>query len=178
MACGVPSSAAIYRKPPPGAVKFGSGNVPVDPDDYAVPSDHYPVYRATQKFLPPAPPDCTVNWKNSNNGCSSMPRTKILTTDVWKVTHVFGGRYLVESSSYSQREERLLEKSGYLSNQYDFAIYILPNGVVAGGWQILPGSSKVFSARYTYLSYAPVKNKGWPPGQVFEQVAAGRADSE
>lgn len=167
------SSAAIYREPPPGVVKYGSGRLPADPDDYAVNPSNYPAYQAGQAFLPPAPPDCTANWKDSDRSCTSMPRAKILPTDVWHVTHVFNGRYMIESNDFYKREEKLLEEDGYLSNQYSFAIYIFPNGEVSGGWQILPGFTKGGPARYTYLSYAPRKNEGWPSGKVFEKVPAG-----
>lgn len=186
--CGLSSSAAIYRKPPPGVVQYGTGKVPVDPDDYAVSPEKYPVYKAQQDFDPPSAQSCWANFVGSNRGCSLLPQTKILASDVWHVTHVVDDRYLIESDAYNERECRLLNKKGYSAGSvnifgsclrdYNFAIYISADGDVSGGWELLPGPQKILSARYTYLSYAPSKNKGWPSGQVFEQVAAGSPNNE
>ncbi|HET7587679.1 MAG TPA: hypothetical protein VFL45_06315 [Gammaproteobacteria bacterium] len=178
-ACGVSSSAAIYRNPPPGVVQYGSGKVPVDPDDYAVNPGKYPVYRAKQDFDPPSPRDCWANFVGSKRGCSSLPQTKVLASDVWHVTHMIDDRYLIESDTYNNRECQALATKyavglervfGSYSCQYNFAIYIRSDGTVSGGWELLPSSQKVLSARYTYLSYAPRKNEGWPSGQVFEKL--------
>lgn len=179
-ACGVSSSAAIYRNPPPGVVQYGSGKVPVDPDDYAVNPGKYPAYRAKQDFDSPSAKNCWANFVGSKRGCSLLPQTKILRSDVWHVTHVVDGRYLIESDAYNERECRFLSKRGYHAGfinifgsclrEYNFAIYVSAEGDVSGGWELLPGPTKGGSARYTYLSYAPRKNEGWPSGQVFKKL--------
>jgi hypothetical protein len=169
-ACSVASSPAAYEGPPAGAVKDGSGTTPIDPDALLINSNEYPRFHVLQLLSPPEIKYVLFGY------AVIVEMVPIYPSDVWRVTHVFVGRYLIESDEYNERECRLMAKKhqdGYVNpwgkclRQHDYAIFVTPSGEVSGGWQLLPGPQLGGSNRYTYLSYAPDKNAGWPTGPVF-----------
>ena len=172
-ACGVASSPAAYEGPPAGAIKAGSGPTPIDPDTLQVNSSKYPLFHVLQQLSPPEIRYLLFGYP------VTVEMIPINPSDTWRVTHVFAGRYLIESDEYNERECRFLAKNypkkndanvnifGSCKRQHDYAIFVSPNGEISGGWQLLPGPQLGGSNRYTYLSYAPDKNAGWPVGVVF-----------
>lgn len=163
-ACGVSSSSAIYQSPPQGAVTYGTGATPVDPDDYRVDSSKYPEFKVFTELTPPESNWC---WF----GCQKVVQVPIITTDVWRVTHVVMGKWLIESETYQDRQEAYVRKNYQLgANQHNYAVYITQEGSVDGGWELLPGSNLLFSERYMYMSFDPKNNAGWPTGSVFVRI--------
>lgn len=169
-ACGVASSPAAYEGPPSNALTQGSGSTPINPDTLRVNSNEYPQFHLVQQLSPPEIKYMLFGYE------VTVEMVPIDPSDTWRVTHVFAGRYLIESDEYNERECRLMAKKhqdGYVNpwgkclRQHDYAVFIAPNGEVSGGWQLLPGPQLGGSNRYTYLSYAPEKNAGWPTGEVF-----------
>jgi hypothetical protein len=160
--------------PPPGALTYGSGPVPVNPDKFAVDSKKYPTYKANGTIKPPATQYC---WPE---GCAPIEMTNILPTDVWVVTHVFKGLYMIESDEYQNRQCRFkLVSAGMGAKQnvdgggmtsfsktctsaHLFAIYVDTTGKISGGWELLPGPNILFAERDTYLSPTPGKASQWP----------------
>ena len=162
--CGAASSSAVYQEPPPGSVQYGTGASPVDPDDYEVSPADYPSFHVRTDI---DPPDSTRCWFR----CSKLTQVRILPTDIWHVTHVVAGKWLIESSAYQDRQEAYVRSHYHIgSNKYNYAIYVDGNGVIDGGWQLLPGSNKLFSERYMYFTFDPKNNAGWSKGTVFEKV--------
>lgn len=172
-ACGVASSPAAYEGAPADAISHGSGSTPIDPDDLTVDSNKYPLFHISQQVSPPEIRYLLFGYP------VTVEMTQIYPSDTWHVTHVFAGKYLIESDEYNERECRFLAKNypekndanvnifGTCKRQHDYAIFVISNGEISGGWQLLPGSQLGGSNRYTYLSYAPEKNSGWPPGPIF-----------
>lgn len=169
-ACSMASSPAAYEKPPSNAVRYGSGSTPIDPDTLTVHSSKYPLFHILQQLSPPEIRYLLFGYP------VTVEMVQIYPSDTWRVTHVFAGRYLIESDDYNDRECRLMAKNhqdGYVNpwgkclRQHDYAIYITPKGEISGGWQLLPGPQLWGSSRYTYLSYAPEKDAGWPTGAIF-----------
>ena len=124
------------------------------------------------------PPDIKYKLFNYDVTVEMVP---IDPTDTWHVTHIFAGRYLIQSDEYNERECRLMAKKrqdgfvnifGACKRDHDYAIYVTPTGEMSGGWQLLPGPRLGGSERYTRLSYAPAQDAGWPMGTVFQPVAA------
>lgn len=168
------ASEAAYMQPPPGAVLYGSGPVPLNPDQFKVDPDKYPAYVAIEKLKPPTTQMC---WPG---GCLTLEMAEILPTDVWKVTHVFRGKYMIESTQFENKQCNLNLGPSILGTRqnpagggttwlsrtcqraYDYVIYITPDGQVAGGWELLPGPGKILEARNTYLSPSPEKTALWP----------------
>lgn len=172
-ACGMASSPAAYEGPPSNAIEHGSGSSPIDPDDLAVSSEKFPQFHVLQQLSPPEIKYLLFGYE------VMVEMIPISPSDTWRVTHVFADRYLIESDEYNERECRFLAKNyprandayvnifGSCLRQHNYAIFVTPSGEISGGWQLLPGPQLVLSARYTYLSYAPEKNAGWPMGAVF-----------
>lgn len=169
-ACSVASSPAAYEGPPSDAIEHGSGQTPIDPDRLVVNPDNYPKFHVAQSLSPPIIQYDLFHLK------FTIEMTTISPSDTWRVTHVFAGRYLIESDEYNERECRFVAKKksesqinifGSCLRQHDYAVFVTPNGEISGGWQLLPGPQLGGSNRYTYLSYAPEKNAGWPTGVVF-----------
>jgi len=147
---------------------------PVYVDKFKVNSKDYPAFRlAGNSLVPPVSKLCTFG------GCIDIRQTKIEKEDVWHVTHIVNGRYLIQSKEYNERQCRYRAKkgSGYWSvnifnmclRSYDFAIYITPEGEVSGGWELLPGHRKGGAERKVFFNMNPSKNTGWPDGAVFQQ---------
>lgn len=161
-ACGVYSSSEFYSHP---------STPPVNPDKYEVNSSNYPIYRSIIEFIPPSVRDCRFN------ACAHYPMAPIKVTDLWRVTHIYENRYIIESEKYNVRECMLLYKThhyGFSKNLFsgcthklNFGIYINANGVIAGGWQLLPGTPLLFGERYMHLGI----NVGsdWPDGILFRK---------
>src|ERR1700733_5473027 len=105
--------------------------------------------------------------------------TDILSTDVWMVTHVFKGLYMIESKEYQERECRLKIDGGptlfsdTCHSRHLFAIYTDPAGKLVGGWQLLPGPDKLFSERDVYLDPSPDKTRQWPADFGFSAQPSG-----
>jgi len=164
------SSPAAYEGPPNDAIEYGSGRAPIDPDKLLVNSDKYPRFHLAQTLSPPA-----IDYLLFGHPVE-VEMVPIYPSDTWRVTHIFANRYLIESDNYNERECRLMAKKhddGYVNpfgnclRQHDYAVFITTSGEVSGGWQLLPGPQLGGSNRYTYLSYAPGKNTGWPTGAIF-----------
>ena len=147
---------------------------PVYVDKFKVNSKDYPAFRlAGDLLVPPVSKLCTFG------GCIDIRQIKIEKEDVWHVTHIVTGRYLIQSYSYNERQCRYLDKKGYgdwfvnilnmCLRSYDFAIYITPDGEVSGGWELLPGHRKGGAERKVFFNMNPSKNTGWPDGEVFQQ---------
>lgn len=169
-ACSMASSPAAYEGPPNDAIEYGSGRAPIDPDKLLVNSDKYPRFHLAQTLSPPA-----IDYLLFGHPVE-VEMVPIYPSDTWRVTHIFANRYLIESDNYNERECRLMAKKhddGYVNpfgnclRQHDYAVFITTSGEVSGGWQLLPGPQLGGSNRYTYLSYAPGKNTGWPTGAIF-----------
>ena len=169
-ACGMASSPAAYEGPPSNAITRGSGSSPVDPDTLQVNSSVYPQFHVLQLLSPPE-----IKYVLFGHDVT-VEMVPINPSDTWHVTHLFANRYLIESDEYNDRECRLMAKKhqdGYINpwgkclRQHDYTIFVTLSGEVSGGWQLLPGPQLGGSNRYTYLSYAPEKNAGWPVGTVF-----------
>lgn len=179
--CGVSSSSALYRPAPPNAWTDQPNGEPVDPDRFVVDSSNYPTFQTSTDIQPPTALNC---WQ-SFSVCENLAQIQILKTDVWRVTHVVAGHWLIESTSYQNREEDSLQdaakqaaKNGFQrtfgmpsNHQYNFAICVDQDGRVDGGWELLPGSAKLFSERYMYFSFDQQQNAGWPTGSVFTQMS-------
>lgn len=161
-------SAADYMTPPAGAVTEGSGPYSVNPDGFKVDPNKYPKFTASADVDPPDARDCWIG------GCSPRKMAPILTTDIWSVTHIVRNKYLIESDSYNERQCLYMNKLkenpagggvnifGHCLRALEFGIYVTPTGAVDGGWQILPGSQKIFSARETFLAPDVRNTKMWP----------------
>lgn len=166
--------SAHYMDPPKGSVASGSGPEPVNPDHYIVSANNYPTYQVKNELGPPKAEACMLG------GCIKIRHTKILPSDMWYVTHKVENRYVIQSESYNERQCRYLDRNnsyggwvnlfGKCLRPHDFAIYISPDGVVSGGWELLPGPLKVGKERYMYLNYSNEKNKGWSKGVIFQQT--------
>lgn len=174
-ACGVASSRAAYESPTKDQVMFGSGATPIDPDTLQVDSSAYPKFHVLQQLLPPE-----IRYKLFTYDIT-VEMVPIDSSDTWYVTHIFAGRYLIQSDEYNERECRFLanrHQGGYVNpfgtckRDYDYAIYVTPSGEITGGWQLLPGSRMGGTERYTRLSYAPTQDAGWPMGSVFRRAMA------
>lgn len=173
VACSIASSPAAYEGPPSNALTQGSGSTPINPDTLRVNSSEYPLFHVLQQLSTPEVRYLLFGYP------VTVEMIPINPSDTWRVTHVFAGRYLIESDEYNERECRFLAKNypkkndanvnifGSCKRQHDYAIFVSPNGEISGGWQLLPGPQLGGSNRYTYLSYAPDKNAGWPVGVVF-----------
>jgi len=164
--------SAHYFELPTGVVEGGNGSEPINPDKFRVDTSRYPAFRIENDINPPDSDEC------SYGKCVKLPHVPILRGDKWQVTHVFKDRYIIESESYSKRQCNYLAKKkvwgfggmlGYCTGVYDFGIYITADGIVSGGWALLPGSRKLFSERQTYLNPDSRYNDGWPSGVVFKE---------
>ena len=102
-----------------------------------------------------------------------MKRSKwaeILPSDVWRVTYVYKGLYLVYSEQYQKREcERELQfkhTDAYLENGEchhikRFLIYLKPSGEVAGGFKILNRDSVFASQRRMPMEPDHTQDNQW-----------------
>lgn len=171
-------SEARYRAAPDGASEYGSGSGPVNSSRFEVRSDKYPFYAVESVLMPPEAEYC------SKLRCAEVPQVPILPSDKWKVTHVFRGRYLIQSDEYNERQCRLLASEGgyggysqlgrFCSPRHFFAIYISPEGSVSGGWELFRAVGG-WGRKEMYMNPHPSKNIGWPAGRVFrlERVEKG-----
>jgi hypothetical protein len=162
--------------PPRGAVESGTGPHPIDPDDFEVNPKKYSVYRVAQQFTPPDASLCDLG------GCVDTKMAPILPSDTWRITHLVKTHYLIESDEYNDRQCHYLNDHhqnpagggvnifGHCLQAYEYAIYVTLDGKTDGGWQILPGSQKIFSARETFLGPDDANAALWPTD--FNFVAA------
>jgi len=162
---------ADYRSAPRGALEYGSGSTPVDPDELRVASNSYPKYRVSEPVTPP-------RWRYDFDASkeSDTPMLDILPSDEWLVTHRFQNLYLIQSESYTDRQCHFLAKMGpgnygghvglfsskCQSNSL-YAIFIRADGQVSGGWKLLKNPKIVIlrSDRRTHFVPSPERNKGW-----------------
>ncbi|HET7177002.1 MAG TPA: hypothetical protein VFK21_13480 [Gammaproteobacteria bacterium] len=150
----------------------GTTMVRINPDNLQVDPAGYPEFHAVHNLSPNREMSCV----GSNYICDAPDMIPIETTDTWVVTHIFEGKYLIESKGYTQREYSFLcGKKEYkdslgtcLATQYNYGIYIDPDGKIDGGWQLLPAPNIVLASdRVSYMDANPAKNAGWPGNFYF-----------
>ncbi len=159
---------AHYKKPPDAALTDGTGAEPVKPDKFEVRPEQYPFFNVAAELKPPLP------FPGSHT-----EMVEILKEDKWQVTHVIGSRYIIQSKEYNERQCRYLDRLGVGSagfvnlfgtclRDYDYGIYITPDGKINGGWELLPSDEIMAGNRYMYMSWEASKNQGWPVDAVFQ----------
>lgn len=165
-ACSSPTD--YYRVRPDG-----SDNVAANPDKFKVDSAKYNMYHANKEIQPPKAEIYGLGGKGY------VPMTSIVPSDVWMVTHLYKGRYILQSESYNDRQCRYLDKIrrnpagggvnllGKCLQAYEYGIYINKSGVIDGGWEVLPGSQKIMSARKMYLAPNMGKTSMWKDKKIF-----------
>ena len=167
---------AHYQKAPDVALTYGTGAEPVKPDKFEVESERFPVFKALSALNPP-PRIPTL--QNDMHGQMVNHMEAIASSDNWRVTHVIGHRYIIQSKEYSERQCRYLNQLGIGSGgfvnlfgtclrHYDYGIYITQDGKVDGGWELLPSDRIMAGNRYMYMSWESSKNQGWPVDIVFK----------
>ena len=161
---------AHYTAPPVQAESLGTGVSPVKPDVFRVESDEYPRFAVSQRIKPP-----TYDRRNTE-------AIEIEESDVWKVSHKVGARYIIQSKSYNERQCYFVDQKykklrggsvnifGKCLSDYEYGIYISGQGEIDGGWELLPSDKILWSNRYMYMSWRPEKNYGWPEGRVFRAL--------
>ncbi|MBI3343704.1 MAG: hypothetical protein HY028_02345 [Gammaproteobacteria bacterium] len=158
---------AHYQSPPSAVLTDGTGVAPVKPDEFEVKSDKYQRYQASFDFKPPKPSESLRNM------------VEVRKEEIWKITHVIGSRYIIQSDEYNERQCQYLNSlgkgtGGFVNifgvclSDYDYGIYITADGKVNGGWELLPSDRIMGANRYMYMHWEETKNEGWPRGVVFE----------
>lgn len=91
-----------------------------DPEQFAVDSKHYPIYRIEESIYRPPPVMLEGNALSVN-----APREEILATDIWKVTYVCNDHYYIFSDDHQTRREKLIKSSSSYNVIADFYLYHL-----------------------------------------------------
>lgn len=173
-ATGCSSDRVLYvRGHAPIALPSRPGNYE-NPDNYRVNSSEYPSYAAKYNFSPPKPHD--GKWVSRTND------VKILTTDIWQVTHKIGDTLILFSKSYQDRQCDYLLTLGRNSGAFKsplgggcnadnlYEIYASPDGRVIG-WLLLNNTAPSWSKeRYTIMAPASRESLGWPKQSLFAPV--------
>ncbi|MEO8132824.1 MAG: hypothetical protein ABI831_02435 [Betaproteobacteria bacterium] len=160
---------------PDGALKYGSGPVPVNPDMYRVRVEDYPIYQVNSIRKPPT-------HSFMDNGILrtfDAPVGPILPGDHWVVRYKFRDYLMVNSLEFDQRQCDDMKKRGWGvrpradgSCNYDWCLYIATSGTVTGGWDTctLGGNKIVFKP-----DPDAVRLQDWGPQPFFQVVERPRA---
>lgn len=146
-----------------------------NPDKYKVVPSTYPTYVVKYNYAPPRPREGT--WTAKVNS------TRILTSDVWHVTHKVGNRLIVFSNAYQKRQCDWLLTFGKLAGafkepfggpciaNYLYSLYIFPDGRV-DGWMLLDNPNRVALSkdRYTIMDPALREGSGWPEKPLLKKI--------
>jgi len=167
---GCSAATDYYQVIPPG-----SDGMAVKPDKFKVDSSRHPIFHVSNSLTPP---DGETYWIS---GAEYVPMTSILPSDTWKVTHIYRDLFIVQSEEYNDRQCRYLDEInrnpagggvnifGSCLQAFEYGIYLNEQGEIAGGWELLPGEQKIFSARKMFLAPNDEKTEAWPRRTVFEK---------
>lgn len=92
---------AHYETPPPQVGEFGTGRQPAKPDVFEVKSKDFPSYSVTENIKPPG-----LTLRSYRN--PAVKFTDFEKTDIWKVTHKIGERFIIQSEEFNERQCRFL----------------------------------------------------------------------
>lgn len=163
------SSATDYYPETPS----GSDGVAVNPDRYKIDGSQYPIFHTRKSIDAPAG---ETYWLA---GAEYLAMTPILPTDSWRVTHTYKGLLIIQSEEYNDRQCRYLDQIGrnpvgggvnilgYCLQAFEYGIYVDEQGAITGGWELLPGKQKIFSARNMFLSPDEQGTSLWPEEVIF-----------
>ena len=139
-----------------------------DPEQYVVDSKNYPTYRIESSIY--RPPSGMVK-----GNVNYEPKEEIRTTDVWKVTHVYGSYYYIFSDEYQARQEQLIKKSYEWNVPKDYYIYHLTidkTGKVIGGWVSFKNKKLVLLPSERRIVFDPSywRNPEWDKQPKFKPI--------
>ena len=162
------------RGQPDGALKYGSGEKPIDPAIYRVNPGAYPQYRVEFARRPPS----SALMVDGTLRTSSRPEGEVLTSDVWEVRYRFRDFLMVNSLDFDRRFCGQVTRPSNLPIMadgrcgYDWCLYISVRGEVTGGWDTCPIEG---SGRFVFKPDPDVvRLQDWGPQPFFGVVERQR----
>ncbi len=163
------------RGVPDAALKYGSGETPVNLPAYRADPGVYPQFRVASVRRTP-------NRAMLDNGelrTSSEPAGVVMPGDTWEVRYKFNDFLMVNSLEFDRRFCQRVKRPSNLPIMadgrcgYDWCLYVSIRGEVTGGWDTCPTKG---TGRFVFMPDPDVvRLQDWGPQPFFKVIERSHA---